>query len=81
MDKNDYDDEPVYYCTQCLSLNIRSVPEMPGHYYCGECGASDETGETDIDTWKEMYRKMHGRDFVVKKERKWPYWYDTDYDV
>ena len=80
MDKNDYDEEPVFYCAQCLSLNIREIPDMPGHYYCGECGTSD-TLESSIEEWQELYKRRYGRNFIVKKERKWPYWYDTDYDV
>jgi len=77
MTKEDYDNEPVYYCKQCLSLNIRQFPNLPDRWYCGDCGTS-ETAEASFDEWKEMYRKRYGHDFIVKRERKWPYWFDTD---
>ncbi len=71
--KEDYDDEPVYYCKRCLSLNIRQVPLMENLDYCGECG-STEIETTSIEEWKALYKEKYGRDFIVKRELKWPYW-------
>ena len=68
-----YDDEPVYYCKRCLSLNIKQMPHVKGQCYCGECGTTS-IDSADIEEWKEMYRKKYGHDFVVKRELKWPYW-------
>lgn len=73
MSKNEYDDEPVYYCKRCLSLNIKQMPLLPDQDYCEECGAT-LIGQTDIETWKEKYRERYGHDYIVKIERKWPYW-------
>lgn len=68
-----YDDEPVFYCRRCLSLNIREMPFTDGQCYCGECGTAD-IDSAGIEEWKEMYRKKYGHDFVQKRELKWPYW-------
>lgn len=68
-----YDDEPVYYCKRCLSLNIRQMPCVKDQDYCGECWAS-EVGTASIEEWKEMYRKKYGHDYVEKRVLKWPYW-------
>ena len=70
---NSYDEEPVYYCKRCLSLNIRPIPDLDGQDYCAECGTTD-VGSANIEEWKKLYRKKYGRDYVVKRELKWPYW-------
>lgn len=44
---NNFDSEPVEYCTHCLSLAIR---DMNGQPYCDKCGSTD-TDKTDIYTW------------------------------
>lgn len=72
-DKSSYDDDPVYYCKRCLSLNIRSMPFVDGKDYCDDCGAVDIEC-TDIESWKKMYRERYGHDYIIKVERKWPYW-------
>lgn len=72
-EKIDYDDEPVYYCKRCLSLNIREIPMMENQFCCGDCGTVD-MGTASIEEWKTLYKKKYGRDFVEKRELKWPYW-------
>ena len=64
MQKESYDDDPVYYCKRCLSLSIRTMPYLPDQDYCGDCGATD-IGITDIETWKRYYRDKHGEDYVA----------------
>ena len=74
MAKINYDEEPVYYCKRCLSLNIQEMPMIAGGLYCGECGAS-ETAQTQIEEWDRMYKERYGREFIVKQPPpKWPYW-------
>lgn len=76
MDKENkdlYNEDPVYYCKRCLSLSIREMPMMPEQDYCEECGNVD-VGTTDIEEWKKMYREKYGHDYIIKVERKWPYW-------
>lgn len=74
MSKENYDEDPVFYCKRCLSLNIRQIPMMEDQYYCGDCG-NVEMGEAQIEEWKALYKEKYGKDFIEKKELKWPYWY------
>lgn len=56
----EYDQVPVYYCRQCLSIKIKSINSCVD--YCDECGSTD-VGETDIFTWKKMYKEKYGKDY------------------
>ncbi len=73
MTKDEYDSEPVYFCKRCLSLNIQKLPAMPKQYYCAECG-NVELESADIETWKNLYKARYGKDYVKKRELRWPYW-------
>ena len=68
-----YDDDPVFYCKRCLSLNIKQIPLVENQDYCDECGSTD-IGTADIEEWNRMYKKKYGHDHIVKRELKWPYW-------
>jgi len=57
---NPYDNEPVYYCTHCLSLRIKALDSFLD--YCDHCGSTD-VDTTDIYTWKKMYKERFGKDF------------------
>ena len=46
-----YDDEPVYYCRRCLSLNIQTRPGLGD--YCARCGGAS-VGVTDIASHEKM---------------------------
>lgn len=50
--KEDYNNEPVFYCKTCLSLNIRIVGEDTD--YCEDCG-STAIDTTHIDVWEDLY--------------------------
>lgn len=54
-----YDDEPVHYCKQCLSLKIMRVVGMNDAVYCDECGSTD-TGEASIKEWEALFKQRHG---------------------
>lgn len=74
MDKESYDDEPVYYCKRCLSLNICQMPMVESMCYCGNCGTT-EIAETSFEEWDEMFVEKYGHHYIEKKEKKkWPYW-------
>lgn len=60
----DYNDEPVEYCTHCLSLAIRDVNNQP---YCDECGCT-KTDKINIFIWESKYRTTYGRNYITKKE-------------
>lgn len=63
--KEDYDCIPVYYCEQCLSLRIKSVPGISGTDYCDNCN-STSIGKTDIHTWETIYETRYGYKFLEK---------------
>ena len=65
MDAGSYEDEPVYYCKRCLSLNIRQVPMMPELSYCDDCGAVD-IGEASFEEWDEMHVEKYSCHFMDK---------------
>lgn len=58
--QEDYNLEPVYYCTHCLSLKVLSLD--PYVDYCDDCGSTD-IESTDIFTWRRMYKERFGKDF------------------
>lgn len=64
--KDDYNSEPVHYCINCLSLNVKELSNST-LYVCGECG-NVHTDETDIETWTELYNKEYGRYFLSSEE-------------
>lgn len=64
MYKEDYNEEPVYYCANCYSLRIIRNTYL-GMDCCDECGCMD-INTTTIDAWEELYRGRYGKDFVHK---------------
>lgn len=57
---SDYNQQPVFYCKNCLSLKIRGVEE---YNYCDECGSTD-IEETSIFNWEEMYKNKFGVSYL-----------------
>lgn len=49
LNKEEYNNEPVIYCKQCLSLNIKSIDDSID--YCDDCCCTD-TASTNIFEWK-----------------------------
>lgn len=58
--KEEYNKIPVVYCKNCLSLKIRILSDNVD--YCDKCGCTD-TDSTDIESWREMYKKKYGKPF------------------
>ena len=56
----DYNAIPVVYCKNCLSLKIMVLNDNID--YCDKCGCTD-TDSTDIESWREMYKKKYGKPF------------------
>lgn len=71
--KDSYDEDPVFYCKRCLSLNIRQMPILNNKEYCADCDSAD-IGQTDIETWNKMYEEKYGHPYIQKRVLKWPYW-------
>lgn len=63
--ENEYNDIPVYYCKNCLSLKVKTVMIDSDLDYCDDCG-STEIGEAYIEEWKDLYRKRYGFDYINK---------------
>lgn len=61
--KKKYNDEPVFYCDQCLSLLIKI---MDDYEYCDDCGNTD-VRQMHIHDWEKMYRYKYGEDFLKLK--------------
>lgn len=66
IELNDYDSEPVKYCSRCYSLKVK-YDETLDSEYCGDCGCSD-ISEAPIEIWEEKYEKRYGHKFAVKNE-------------
>lgn len=56
----EFDQEPVYYCSSCLSLAVR---EMSGGDFCDKCGCVD-IQSAQIEEWEELYKKMYGHKYI-----------------
>ena len=61
---NDYDSEPVRYCSECYSLRIKYEEAIDADC-CMDCGCSD-TKEATIDQWEELYQSRYGHKYTVK---------------
>lgn len=66
-DKESYNNIPVLYCKDCLSLKIKGV-EIGGDIldYCEKCGSTN-IDEIHISEWEEKYKKKYGKDHIKKK--------------
>ena len=70
VQRNEYDDEPVFYCRSCHSLNIvvddsLSDKDWDGAY-CADCHSCD-IGTCDIEEWIAEDERMRRQ----KEEREW----------
>lgn len=59
LPKEVYEEEPIHYCKQCLSLKVMRVAGMDDAVYCDECGSTD-IGEADIKEWEALFEQRHG---------------------
>lgn len=58
----EYNEEPVFYCKNCLSLKIINDDID----YCDVCGSTD-TSKASIEQWQELYKKRYGRRYINLK--------------
>ena len=66
MNKEEYNNIPVHYCKECLSLKIKTVTEGLNLDYCDECGCTN-TEQSHINEWKILYKERYGFDFLNKE--------------
>lgn len=64
MTKEDYNNEPVSYCSSCLSLEIKEVDGLPDLAMCQDCGNTD-IESCHIDEWNEKYVTLYGNLFLT----------------
>ena len=55
----EYNNIPVHYCRECLSLRVMRVAGMEEACYCDDCGCTNIV-ETNIEEWQDLYEKKHG---------------------
>lgn len=63
--KQEYNEEPVFYCKNCLSLKIKTVQVDSNLDYCDECG-STSIAQTNIEEWRDTYKNRYGTDYLNK---------------
>lgn len=61
---NEYNEEPVHYCSDCLSLNIKINTSL-NLDYCSDCG-STYIESTNIFDWEEQYKNKYGISLLNK---------------
>lgn len=66
--KEEYNNEPVLFCTCCLSLRIKSLEGMID--YCDDCGQTN-IRQTHIDHWEELYEEKYGKKYINKPIKKY----------
>lgn len=67
MDKiDDYNNIPVHYCQNCLSLKIKTVTDCLNLDYCDECGGTD-IEQAHIEEWKKLHKERYGFDYLTNK--------------
>ena len=57
--KEEYNDVPVYYCTECLSLAIMNISTSEEACYCDKCGCTS-VAEAHINDWEKLYKDKYG---------------------
>lgn len=63
---NDYDSEPVIFCSRCYSLKIKHDDGMDSDY-CADCGCFD-VQEAPLEEWEKLYEKRYRHKFTQKNE-------------
>lgn len=63
--KQEYNEEPVFYCKNCLSLKIKTIQVDSNLDYCDECGSTD-IAQTNIEEWRDIYKNRYGTDYLNK---------------
>jgi len=59
-DTEEFNDIPVLYCKNCLSLKV--IEDEVSGDYCPECGCAD-IGEAHIEEWLALYKEKYGTNF------------------
>lgn len=60
MKKEDYNDVPVTYCADCLSLRVK---EEDGYLICGGCG-NDVFDSAHVDDWDKRFQMRYDSKYL-----------------
>lgn len=63
---SEYNDEPVFYCKECMSLRIQSVASGLDLDYCDECGSTD-IEQSHINDWEQSYKDKYGFNYLTRE--------------
>ena len=63
--KQEYNEEPVFYCKNCLSLKVKTVQVDSNLDYCDECGSTD-IEQISIEEWEDIYKNRYGTYYLNK---------------
>ena len=63
---DDYNSEPVTFCSKCYSLKVKYEDSL-GLDYCMDCGCSDVT-TSSREEWERLYESKYGKKFVTKSQ-------------
>lgn len=66
LSTEEYNSISILYCKKCLSLKVMNLTGMEDFDYCDECGSTD-IGQTDIETWKKLFKERYGFDYLDNK--------------
>lgn len=89
MTKEDYNSEPVFYCTKCLSLNIITNKDHTD-LYCADCGRKHSHPKhidlASIDKWTKLFIERKGHHPLATEPTKYDdiqevYEEDTYYEM
>ena len=82
MSKEEYNQEPVFYCTKCLSLNILTNEDHTD-LYCADCGRKHSHPKyidiTNIHKWTKLYIERKGHHPLADDPNPYEDW-KTVYD-
>nr|DAM02247.1 MAG TPA: Rubrerythrin, rubrerythrin, peroxidase, peroxide, oxidized [Caudoviricetes sp.] len=56
----DFNEEPVFYCSHCLSLSVRRVEDSD---FCDKCGCT-EIESSSIEDWESKYTEKYGHKYI-----------------
>lgn len=65
--KTDYNEEPVFFCSDCFSLKIERLSD--DMCYCKDCG-SGSIESASIEQWDKLYRSKWGLSFMERHSKK-----------
>ena len=65
--QKEYNDDPIWYCTNCLNITIKRLKDTQ-YDYCGSCGCTDLSA-AHVYEWEEKYIEFYGERYL-KADKK-----------